>query len=345
MKWIVTASVCFLGLAACSQALPAAEIEAYLETASVAGTGDAADDPAVWVAADPAQSLIFGTDKDNGVYVYNMDGSEHAYLPEGRLNNVDVRYGFDLGDRVVDIAGASDRSHTGVAFFLIDPESRAVSYAGAVPLTDVAEPYGFCLYSSPRDGRLYAFVSDKDPGTFVQLRLGWDGRNVTTEEVRRVTLGTIAEGCVADDRTGRLYMNEENVAVWTMGAEPGDPALPERVDTVDGTHIVADAEGAALLPRGETGGWLVVSSQGDNAYAAYDLETRDFVTRFRIVDGTVDGVTHTDGLEISAVPLGPDFPAGIMVVQDDENDTGGQNFKFVDLRSVTAVLEEAGADH
>lgn len=344
MKRIVAASVCFLGLAACSQALPAAEIEAYLETASVAGTGDAADDPAVWVAADPAQSLIFGTDKDNGVYVYNMDGSEHAYLPEGRLNNVDVRYGFDLGDRVVDIAGASDRSNTGVAFFLIDPENRAVSYAGAVPLSDVAEPYGFCLYSSPRDGSLYAFVSDKDPGTFVQLLLGWDGNAVTTEEVRRVTLGTIAEGCVADDRTGRLYMNEENVAVWTMGAEPGDPAQPERIDTVDGTRIVADAEGAALLPRGESGGWLVVSSQGDNAYAAYDLETREFVTRFRIVDGTVDGVTHTDGLDISAAPLGPDFPAGIMVVQDDENDTGGQNFKFVDLRAVIAVLEEAAAD-
>jgi 3-phytase len=27
------------------------------------------------------------------------------------------------------------------------------------------------------------------------------------------------------------------------------------------------------------------------------------------------------------------------VVQDDENDTGGQNFKFVDLRVVTSVLE------
>lgn len=343
MKRFVGVAALGACLAGCGGGLPAVEIEAAVETASVAGTGDAADDPAVWVAADPADSLVFGTDKDNGVYVYTLDGGEHAYLPEGRLNNVDVRYGFDLGDRVVDIAGASDRSNTGVAFFLIDPATRDVTYAGAVPLDNIVEPYGFCFYRSPQDGELYAFVSDKEPGTFVQLRVGWDGTGVTAQEVRRVTLGSVSEGCVADERTGTLYMNEENVGIWMMGADPADPAEPVQIAAVDGRQLVADAEGAALLPRGETGGWLVVSSQGDNAYAAYDLETHAFVTRFRIVDGAVDRVTHTDGLDISTAALGRDFPAGLMVVQDDENETGGQNFKFVDLRSLTVVLEEADA--
>lgn len=326
-------------VAACSQGLPPVEIEAVVETASVAGTGDAADDPAVWVAENPADSLIFGTDKDNGVYVYTMTGAEHAYLPEGRLNNVDVRYGFDLGDRVVDLAAASDRSNGGIAFFFIDPASREVTYVGAVTVAGVTEPYGFCLYRSPVDQSLYAFLSDKEPGTFVQYALGWDGTVVTTQEVRRVTLGTIAEGCVADDRTGQLYMNEENVGVWTMGAEPTDPAEPQPIAVTDGREIAADAEGAALLPQGERGGWLVVSSQGDNTYAVYDLESHAFVTRLQIVDAVIDGATHTDGLDISAADLGPEFPAGVLVVQDDENDTGGQNFKFVDLRSVIAAIE------
>lgn len=340
MKRFIASSALLLGLTACSaNLLPATEIEAAIETASVAGTGDAADDPAIWVAPEPADSLVFGTDKDNGIYVYTMTGEEHAYLPEGRLNNVDVRYGFDLGDRTVDIAAASDRSNIGVAVFFIDRATRAVSYAGAVPVADIVEPYGFCLYRSPRNGALYAFISDKDPGTFIQLLLGWDGASVTAEEVRRVTLGTIAEGCVADDRTGRVYMNEENVGVWTMGAEPTDPATPELVAAVDGETLVADVEGAALLPRGETGGWLVVSAQSDNAYVAYDLETHAYAGRVRIIDGGIDGVTHTDGLDISAADLGPAFPQGILVVQDDENDTGGQNFKFVDLRVVTSVLE------
>jgi 3-phytase len=338
MKRIAAIATLVTGLAACSQGLPAVEIEAQLETASVAGTGDAADDPAVWVAANPSDSLVFGTDKDNGIYVYTMDGAEHAYLPEGRLNNVDVRYGFALNGRTVDIAAASDRSNIGIAFFFIDPDSRAVTYAGAVPV-DVTEPYGFCLYRSPRDNSLYAFVSDKEPGTFVQSRVGWDGAAVTLEEVRRIPLGTIAEGCVADDRTGQLYMNEETVGVWTVGAEPTDPAAPQQIAVTGDGQIVADAEGAALLPRGETGGWLVVSSQGDNAYAVYDLETHAFVTRFRIADGATDAVTHTDGLDISVANLGAHFPGGILVVQDDENDTGGQNFKFVDLRSVMAILD------
>jgi len=330
-------------LAACDQGLPPVEIEATLETDSVAGTGDAADDPAVWVSAIPADSLIFGTDKDNGVYVYTMDGAEHAYLPEGRLNNVDVRYGFDLGDRRVDIAAASDRSNGGIAFFFIDPISREVSYVGAVAQPDVVEPYGFCLYRSPVDQSLYAFLSDKDLGIFVQYAIDWDGISVTTEEVRRVRLGTIAEGCVADDRTGQLYMNEENVGVWTMGAEPTDPAEPQQIAHTDGREVTADAEGAALLPRGEAGGWLVVSSQGDNTYAVYDLDSRAFVTRLQIADAAIDGVTHTDGLDISAANLGPDFPAGVLVVQDDENDTGGQNFKFVDLRAVIAAIEAANS--
>lgn len=345
MKRILGVAAFGLVLGGCGGSdLPAVEIEAVLETASVAGTGDAADDPAIWVADTPSESLVFGTDKDNGVYIYTMTGGEHAYLPEGRLNNVDVRYDFALNGRMVDIAGASDRSNNGVAFFFIDPDTRAVTYAGAVPLDSVVEPYGFCFYRSRQDGELYAFVSDKEPGTFVQLLVGWDGAAVTVEEVRRVTLGTIAEGCVTDERTGRIYMNEENVGVWMMGAEPSDPAEPVQIAAVDGQHLTADAEGAALLPRGETGGWLVVSSQSDNAYVAYDLETHDFVARFRIVDGAVDGVTHTDGLEISTAALGDRFPEGILVVQDDENETGGQNFKFVDLRSLTVVLENAAGE-
>lgn len=331
-----------VALMACSPSgLPPRSVSASVETASVAGIGDAADDPAIWVAPMPEDSLVFGTDKDNGVYAYNMDGSEHAYLPEGRLNNVDVRYGFDLGDRQVDIAGASDRSNIGVAFFFIDPASREVSYAGAVPVEGVVEPYGFCFYRSRRTDDLYAFVSDKEPGTFVQLLLGWNGTSVEATEVRRVTLGTIAEGCVADDRTGQIYMNEENVGVWVMGAEPTDPAEPVQIAETDGIHIAADAEGAALIPVGDTSGYLVVSSQSDNTFAVYDLDTHSFVTRLKIAEGEFDAVSHTDGHDMSTANLGPLFPAGIWVAQDDENDTGGQNFKFVDLRDVLAEIEAA----
>jgi 3-phytase len=56
-------------------------IPPVVETVPVASTRDAADDPAIWVHPDnPEQSLIVGTDKQSGLYVYALDGSERQYL-------------------------------------------------------------------------------------------------------------------------------------------------------------------------------------------------------------------------------------------------------------------------
>lgn len=317
------------------------ELEAAIETARVASDGDAADDPAVWVAPQPAESLILGTDKQAGLYTYNLDGSIAQHLPVGRLNNVDVRYGFPVPGPVRDIAIASDRTNIAVAVFLIDPETRTVEAWPTIALNDVVDPYGACLYRSAT-GAYYAFVTDKDPGTVVQLLLRYEGEGVIAgEEVRRFATGSTTEGCVADDRTGMLYIAEENVAVWSIGAEPDAGTELTRFADVDGRQLTADAEGVAILPAGETGGWLIVSSQGNSRYAAYDIETGEPAGRFAIVDGLLDGSSHTDGLEISAANLGPDFPEGVFVVQDDEEDTGGQNFKIVDLRGMRNQLTPA----
>src|SRR5881628_2772938 len=74
--------------------------EAKAQTAPVPHRGDAADDPAVWIhPTDREKSLILGTDKDGGLHVYNMDGSHHQLVSDGTApNNVDVLYGFKLGN-------------------------------------------------------------------------------------------------------------------------------------------------------------------------------------------------------------------------------------------------------
>ena len=78
---------------------------------------DAADDPAIWHnAANPAASLIVGTDKKAGLYVYGMDGKVKASSLTGRYNNVALHAG-DHGIVVI----ASDRS------------DRCKFQAGAVP--------------------------------------------------------------------------------------------------------------------------------------------------------------------------------------------------------------------
>ncbi len=50
-----------------------------LETPAVATWGDAADDPAIWVnPQDPAKSAVIATDKNLGLYVYDLDGTAAA---------------------------------------------------------------------------------------------------------------------------------------------------------------------------------------------------------------------------------------------------------------------------
>jgi hypothetical protein len=53
---------------------------------------------------------------------------------------------------------------------------------------------------------------------------------------------------------------------------------------------------------------------------------------FRIVDNpalNIDGVTNTDGIDVTNVSLGSAFPFGMFVVQDGTNPGANQNFKFI----------------
>src|SRR5687767_6068709 len=55
---------------------------------------DAADDPAIWVDPnDRKRGVIIGTDKQAGLYVYDLTGKQLQYLPGGKPNNVDLREG------------------------------------------------------------------------------------------------------------------------------------------------------------------------------------------------------------------------------------------------------------
>ena len=149
------------------------EVKASMQTEPVPSPGDAADDPAVWVhPGEPARSLILGTNKRAGLHVYNLKGEEVQFIGNGRVNNVDVRYGAQLGDHTVDVAAATNRSSNTVSLYAIDRESRRLELVTEVP-TDLEEIYGFCLYQAG-DGSLYGFANDKD-GTFDQFELTVNG--------------------------------------------------------------------------------------------------------------------------------------------------------------------------
>ena len=107
---------------------------------------------------------------------------------------------------------------------------------------------------------------------------------------------------------------------------------------VDNRYLVADVEGLALLPQGEDGGWLVASSQGDNAYAVFSLPDMRPLGRFRIAAGQFGGAEETDGIELAGGSFGPAFPHGLFVAQDGHNQPSAQNFKLVSWADVVAAL-------
>ncbi|WP_076071628.1 phytase [Sphingomonas montana] len=317
-----------------------AVVQARAETDPVDSLDDAADDPAIWRnPADPAASLIVATDKRAGIHLYDLNGKRLGFTPSARLNNVDLRDRVTIGGVPAILVAASDRADVAaakMALFRLDAVTRRLLPLASVPVGP-GEAYGMCLWRRARDGALFGFVVMKD-GRIDQMAFDLSGAAPTARRVRSLKLGTQSEGCVADDRTGRLYVSEEDVGLWSFDAEPDAPVTPRPLGRVDGVTLFADAEGMALAPRGRTGGYLIVSSQGDNAYALYRLPDMRFAGRFRIGDGRVDATSETDGIDLVTGDFGPDYPGGLLVVQDGDNAPATQNFKLTAWADVLAAL-------
>ncbi|KQM34087.1 phytase [Sphingomonas sp. Leaf10] len=301
-------------------------VAAVAETDPVDTAADAADDPAIWRnRRNPADSLVIGTDKQAGIHVYALSGKRLSFTPAARLNNVDLR---EIGGRV--IAAASDRADEAqahVALFTLDTVAKKLVPMGRYPV-GAGEAYGMCLWTRARDKALFGFVVMKD-GRIDQVSIDTTGATPVVRTVRSMKVGTQAEGCVVDDRTGLLYAAEEDFGLWRFAADPAAPVTGTAIGKVDGTTLVADAEGLALAPSGRTGGYLIVSSQGDNAYTLYRLPGVTYVGRFRIGGGAIDGTSETDGIDLMLGDFGPGLRHGLMVAQDGDNAPQTQNFKFV----------------
>jgi 3-phytase len=293
---------------------------------------------------DPALSLIVGTDKQRGLQLYDLAGRLLQALPDGRLNNVDLRDGFLFDGRPSVLVAATNRSDQTIAFYLLDTVERRLRRIGPGLPTGFDEPYGLCLYAS-RSGQYFAFVNEAVSGRIRQWQLQDAGGRIAATLVREIRVGGQAEGCAADDELGELYVAEEDRALWKYGAEPDSGARRAMIDAVGGeTGLTADLEGVAIWRASAGRGFVVVSNQGANNYAVYRREAdNSFVGSFRIVDDTalgVDGTSETDGLDLTGRAAGPQYPDGLLVVQDGDNEPAGQrqNFKLVSWRAVAAAL-------
>jgi len=297
------------------------EVAAAVETEPVNTGGDSADDATLWVnPSDPAQSLVIGTNKKRGLAVYDLTGKEIQFLADGQMNNVDHR------DTLVT---ASNRSNDSIAIYRINVETRRLENVAADEIKTI-EAYGSCMYKSSKTGKVYYIVTSK-LGVFEQYELFDTGKGVSAKRVRQIKVGSQLEGCVADDELGYLYVGEEDVGIWKYSAEPdADPARKEVDRARPGGSLVADVEGLTIAYGSNGKGYLIASSQGNSTYAIYRREgDNTYVKSFRIVAGSIDQVTETDGIDVTTANLGPRFPHGVFIAQDGADDKGKQNFKLV----------------
>ncbi|MDZ7959978.1 MAG: phytase [Aulosira sp. DedQUE10] len=322
-----------------------------------------ADDPAIYINANnAADSLVLTSVKNAGLRVYDLSGKLLQEVNPGgiRYNNIDLQYGFKLGNQTIDIAVASDafgnpsgeRGNDKLAIFKINPnpstpgrylENITDSSLGTIfqappflaPYSSSSRSaYGLALYRSPITNDYYVFTSRRETGDIAQFKLIDKGNGkIGAERVREFSIPSPSdpkrsaqtEGMVVDQETGFFYIGQEDVGIWKFQAEPNGGTTGKLIDQVKalgGTHLTDDVEGLTIYYGKNGTGYLLASSQGENTFVAYTREgNNDYLGNFAVGNnGAIDSVQESDGADVINVPLGPNFPYGLFVTQDGSNE-------------------------
>lgn len=293
------------------------------ETTPVSSTGDAADDPAIWHTPDE-DILILGTDKKSGLNVYSMTGDLRQFLAIGRVNNVDL---------AGSLAFATNRT-TGTIDVLQLGRDKKVSMIASYPLP-FSDPYGVCAFL--HDGLVHVYAGDKI-GRLQYRAFSELGALVDEREEDVWKFDSQTEGCVISPTRNMLFVGEEEKGIHVF--DVNGPNLAH-LKLLTHASLNFDIEGLTIYDRDQSE-LLVVSSQGDSTFVIFEIPTLNYRLKFAVKsseDGTIDGVSDTDGLAASGRNT-PGFPLGLLVVQDGFN-TGpleNQNFKVIDWRDIDDLL-------
>ena len=134
---------------------------------------------------------------------------------------------------------------------------------------------------------------------------------------------------------GQAYRATPDDDEFECEYSPSDPPAPGDIvaigsDAHAGRFLEADLEGLSIIASIPGRTLLLASSQGDSSFHFYDLGRTRTTHRGSFF---VEGVGDTDGVHYVPVPIGRQFPLGLLVVQNGEApepaDTGDVNgFEF-----------------
>lgn len=325
------------------------DIHAVVETPQMPLSGDA-DDPAIWInKLNKSNSLVFGTDKYNGIYSYDLTGKIINYSKAGNVNNIDIRK-TNVDGSIYSLLYGSNRSDSSLSLWIlddtkVDKDLKKGNFMLPTKPDHIAKTnmivYGVCAGSHPDFGNI-AFITE-DKGSKVQMwAFNFLENNFTLLKEFNNSDATQSEGCVYDDENSTLFISEEQdrgiLRAYKINKEL-EFNNPTIIDTRQG-NIVGDPEGITILKISDKDGYVILSSQGNSKFNVYKrTNPYNFIKSFSIKgSGLIDEVDDTDGLDITNINLGADFPEGVLVVQDGRNkDTllnNTQNFKYISTKDV-----------
>lgn len=328
------ASECILlGLLVMAFGLPLTRAEIMPRVVTEAVPHDS-DDPAIWInRADPARSLVVGTDKDaedGGLYVFDLDGKiQTAKTIRGlkRPNNVDISYDFLLGGRRVDLAVLTERNAGRLRVFTV-PDFKPVDGGGLTVFDRDPErlPMGIALYRRPRDGTLFAIVSARvgpRAGYLWQYQLEDDGHGVVratkVREFGRFSGKKEIEAVAVDGDLGHVYYSDEQAGVHQYLADPDAPEANREITFFANTGFVGDQEGISIFPIGPRTGYVIVSNQDGNRFEVFAREgSPSDPAGHEHLASLALRARASDGNDVTPTALGPRFPHGLFVAMSED---------------------------
>lgn len=289
------------------------------------------DDPAIWInPADPAKSLVIGTDKDQdgGLYVFNLQGKIVKEIHDlKRPNNVDIAYGMVLSGKPTDVAVTTERFTHKLRIFSL-PDMQPVDNGGLEMFvgdtsTGFRDLMGIALYKTT-SGVIYAMVGRKSgptDGTYIgQYRLEDNGNSqVKATLVRKFGMYSgkkEIESIAVDNELGYVYYSDEGVGVRKYYADPekGNQELALFAKT----GFAEDHEGISIYKTGPKTGYILVSDQGANQFHIFRREGEaGNPNDYKLLKVVKVAAQVSDGSDVTNVPLGKQFPHGLFVTMSE----------------------------
>lgn len=307
--------------------------------ASTSATPGEAEDIAIWIhPTDPSRSVVIGTYRSGGVVVWNMSGVELQRIPQNTtVKYVDVRYNVQVGPETVDVVAANLRDAGKVALFKINPNYTTTEVL--IPIANrqsldnriQRNNWGFCLYKRPSDGALLLFESPKNNVSIRQYRIHFGANDSVSVVLERELnyFGDTADGMVADDEAGYLYVAEANEGFhkyYTLAEMGNDPiGFEPSFDALE-----PELEGMAFYRCNEGEGYLLISSKGSSTIKVFERQGENRLIKSVVPLNAEGAGIRTVGLDATSFAINPGYPNGLLVAHD----ISGRRFHLYDWADV-----------